>query len=189
MFATRRVLDQETLIHQLYRIDTPGVIKRVSHLFNGHPSLIQGFNTFLPVGYRIECSTDAHNSNFITVTTPTGTTMQTTNNGPDKGPILWSTSQQANHPQDVASFGTGSFSSFLACADQSPLQPGDQFTIQVYTLLLSHQTQRLTAWTDKRSNLLSNMSRRSSNDVIRKPIDNSWTSCPSTIQSPTRSMR
>ncbi|EDR09490.1 uncharacterized protein LACBIDRAFT_319144 [Laccaria bicolor S238N-H82] len=41
-------------------IDTPGVIKRVSHLFNGHPSLIQGFNTFLPVGYRIECSTDAH---------------------------------------------------------------------------------------------------------------------------------
>lgn len=74
------------------RIDTPGVIKRVSHLFNGHPSLIQGFNTFLPVGYRIECSTDAHDSNFITVTTPSGTTMQTTNNGPGKGPIFWSTS-------------------------------------------------------------------------------------------------
>ncbi|RDB18667.1 hypothetical protein Hypma_014746 [Hypsizygus marmoreus] len=73
-------------------IDTPGVIKRVSHLFNGHPSLIQGFNTFLPVGYRIECSTDAHDANFITVTTPTGPTMQTTNNGPGKGPILWSTS-------------------------------------------------------------------------------------------------
>lgn len=74
------------------RIDTPGVIKRVSHLFNGHPSLIQGFNTFLPVGYRIECSTDAHDSNFITVTTPSGTTMQTTNNGLGKGPIFWSTS-------------------------------------------------------------------------------------------------
>ncbi|KAJ7773027.1 hypothetical protein B0H16DRAFT_1880538 [Mycena metata] len=28
-------------------IDTPGVIQRVSHLFNGHPDLIQGFNTFL----------------------------------------------------------------------------------------------------------------------------------------------
>jgi paired amphipathic helix protein Sin3a len=49
--------------------------------------LIQGFNTFLPAGYRIECSTDAQD-NLITVTTPTGTMMQTTNNG--KG-IQWST--------------------------------------------------------------------------------------------------
>ncbi|KAJ3571279.1 hypothetical protein NP233_g3851 [Leucocoprinus birnbaumii] len=76
--------------HEL--IDTPGVIKRVSQLFNGHSALIQGFNTFLPHGYRIVCSTDAHDSNssYITVTTPTGTTMQTTNNGPGRGPILWS---------------------------------------------------------------------------------------------------
>ncbi|KAJ7726062.1 hypothetical protein DFH07DRAFT_246063 [Mycena maculata] len=74
-------------------IDTPGVIKRVSHLFNGHAILIQGFNTFLPVGYRIECSKDAHDANYITVTTPTGTTMQTTNNGPGSGPILWSTTE------------------------------------------------------------------------------------------------
>jgi paired amphipathic helix protein Sin3a len=102
------------------------VIKRVSHLFNGHPSLIQGFNTFLPVGYRIECSTDAHNSNFITVTTPTGTTMQTTNNGPDTGPILWSTSQQSGaHPTDAASIGIDSFSSLLACANQSSSQNDD----------------------------------------------------------------
>ncbi|KAI9028606.1 hypothetical protein DFJ74DRAFT_659454 [Hyaloraphidium curvatum] len=34
-------------------IDTPGVIERVSTLFNGHPNLIFGFNTFLPPGYRI----------------------------------------------------------------------------------------------------------------------------------------
>ncbi|PFH48078.1 hypothetical protein AMATHDRAFT_150621 [Amanita thiersii Skay4041] len=60
-------------------IDTPGVIKRVSHLFHGHPTLIQGFNTFLPVGYRIECGTDAEDANLITVTTPSGTTTQTTN--------------------------------------------------------------------------------------------------------------
>ncbi|KAG1789779.1 uncharacterized protein HD556DRAFT_1243377 [Suillus plorans] len=59
-------------------IDTPGVIKRVSHLFNGHPDLIQGFNTFLPVGYRIECSSDPQQSSFITVTTPTGTMLQST---------------------------------------------------------------------------------------------------------------
>ena len=41
-----------------FSIDTPGVIERVSNLFNGHPGLIQGFNTFLPPGYRIECGTD-----------------------------------------------------------------------------------------------------------------------------------
>ncbi|SHO78234.1 Similar to S.cerevisiae protein SIN3 (Component of both the Rpd3S and Rpd3L histone deacetylase complexes) [Malassezia sympodialis ATCC 42132] len=57
-------------------IDTPGVIDRVSTLFRGQPSLIQGFNTFLPPGYRIECSMDQNDGNFITVTTPSGTTTQ-----------------------------------------------------------------------------------------------------------------
>ncbi|ORY28618.1 hypothetical protein BCR39DRAFT_534412 [Naematelia encephala] len=56
-------------------IDTPGVIDRVSTLFRGHPSLIQGFNTFLPPGYRIECS-DEGGSQMITVTTPSGTMSQ-----------------------------------------------------------------------------------------------------------------
>ncbi|TFY59719.1 hypothetical protein EVJ58_g5599 [Rhodofomes roseus] len=60
-------------------IDTPGVIERVSNLFHGHPTLIQGFNTFLPSGYRIDCTTDAQNPNSITVTTPAGITTQTTN--------------------------------------------------------------------------------------------------------------
>ena len=32
-------------------IDTPGVISRVSTLFEGRPDLIRGFNTFLPPGY------------------------------------------------------------------------------------------------------------------------------------------
>jgi paired amphipathic helix protein Sin3a len=35
-------------------IDTPGVISRVSNLFRGHNDLIEGFNTFLPPGYKIE---------------------------------------------------------------------------------------------------------------------------------------
>ncbi|ESN99563.1 hypothetical protein HELRODRAFT_176731 [Helobdella robusta] len=35
-------------------IDTPGVISRVSILFQGHNELIVGFNTFLPQGYSIE---------------------------------------------------------------------------------------------------------------------------------------
>ena len=56
-------------------IDTPGVIERVSNLFNGHPMLIQGFNTFLPPGYRIECGTDG-DPDAIRVTTPSGTMTQ-----------------------------------------------------------------------------------------------------------------
>src|SRR5699024_3322980 len=47
-------------------------IQRVSTLFNGHPALIQGFNTFLPPGYRIECGTE-DNPDAIRVTTPAGT--------------------------------------------------------------------------------------------------------------------
>lgn len=57
-----------------FRIDTPGVIERVSSLFAGHPELIQGFNTFLPPGYRIECGT-RDDPNSIRVTTPMGTTV------------------------------------------------------------------------------------------------------------------
>ncbi|KAJ1812723.1 hypothetical protein LPJ75_003513, partial [Coemansia sp. RSA 2598] len=53
-----------------HAIDTPGVIERVSRLFYGSPSLIQGFNTFLPPGYRIECSDDP--SEGVRVTTPSG---------------------------------------------------------------------------------------------------------------------
>ncbi|EIW74380.1 hypothetical protein CONPUDRAFT_140506 [Coniophora puteana RWD-64-598 SS2] len=58
-------------------IDTPGVIRRVSTLFHGHPELIQGFNTFLPVGYRIDCSMNPLEPHMITVTTPSGTLFQT----------------------------------------------------------------------------------------------------------------
>ncbi len=63
-------------------IDTPGVIDRVSTLFRGHPNLIQGFNTFLPPGYRIECSFDPSDPHQIRVTTPMGTT---THNGSPAG--------------------------------------------------------------------------------------------------------
>ena len=58
----------------LVSIDTPGVIERVSSLFKGYPALISGFNTFLPPGYHIKCSTDKDGFNHIHVTTPSGTT-------------------------------------------------------------------------------------------------------------------
>jgi paired amphipathic helix protein Sin3a len=57
-------------------IDTPGVIERVSQLFAGNPGLIQGFNTFLPPGYKIECGA-GDDPNAIRVTTPMGTTVST----------------------------------------------------------------------------------------------------------------
>lgn len=55
-------------------IDTPGVIDRVSALFKGHPKLIDGFNTFLPEGFSIECSTA--DPNVIVVTTPSGKSIR-----------------------------------------------------------------------------------------------------------------
>lgn len=64
----------------LVSIDTPGVISRVSELFAGHPNLIQGFNTFLPPGYRIECGLE-NNPNSIRVTTPSGSTIHSIGGG------------------------------------------------------------------------------------------------------------
>ena len=79
-------------------IDTPGVIDRVSSLFAGHPELIQGFNTFLPPGYRIECGT-RDDPNAIRVTTPMGTTVsqmptvQNRNVGPNGASAIESSRQ------------------------------------------------------------------------------------------------
>ncbi|KAG2133331.1 hypothetical protein DEU56DRAFT_739075 [Suillus clintonianus] len=65
------------LIFPLSSIDTPGVIKHVSHLFNGRPFPYSGL--FVPVGYSIECSSDTQHSSFIT---PTGTMLQSTRDDP-----------------------------------------------------------------------------------------------------------
>ncbi|KAF9011284.1 paired amphipathic helix [Cyathus striatus] len=70
-------------------IDTLGVIGRVAYLFSDHPALIHGFNTFLPVGYRIYCSADARDFGIITITTPTRTTTLHSTS-PGRGPLSWS---------------------------------------------------------------------------------------------------
>ncbi|KAG1747599.1 kinase-like domain-containing protein [Suillus lakei] len=59
-------------------IDIPEMIQRASMLFHGNPYLIQGLNTFLPLGYRIEMSADPRDPNIITVTTPVGAITQST---------------------------------------------------------------------------------------------------------------
>ena len=51
------------------RIDTPEVINQVSQLFREHPSLIEGFNHFLPPGYSI---TVQDGSQLVSYTTPQG---------------------------------------------------------------------------------------------------------------------
>uniref|UniRef100_A0A915INA0 Paired amphipathic helix protein Sin3a n=1 Tax=Romanomermis culicivorax TaxID=13658 RepID=A0A915INA0_ROMCU len=50
--------------------DTPGVIQKVSQLFRGHPTLIIGFNTFLPPGFKIEANGDG--SDRISILLPDG---------------------------------------------------------------------------------------------------------------------
>ncbi|KAJ3296647.1 Transcriptional regulatory protein sin3 [Rhizoclosmatium sp. JEL0117] len=65
-------------------IDTPGVIDRVSTLFRGHPSLVTGFNTFLPPGYRIEATMNPLDP--IRVFTPTGLQQTSYSSGPGPTP-------------------------------------------------------------------------------------------------------
>jgi len=62
------------------RIDTPGVIQRVAHLFHGHPLLISEFNTFLPYGYQITVMQDpkVRNAHCVRVATPGGNITDTT---------------------------------------------------------------------------------------------------------------
>ncbi|KAI9485323.1 MAG: hypothetical protein EXX96DRAFT_475954 [Benjaminiella poitrasii] len=80
-------------------IDTPGVIERVSSLFKGHPTLISGFNTFLPPGYRIECSTNPREPDLITVMMPNGITTTTTAGAPYRETTNTTTAQQQQQQQ------------------------------------------------------------------------------------------
>ncbi|GAA5803581.1 hypothetical protein HPULCUR_009064 [Helicostylum pulchrum] len=98
-------------------IDTPGVIERVSTLFRGHPLLISGFNTFLPPGYRIECSTDDHARDIIRVTTPSGTTS-TTNGEPFN-----LQSESNNHMMDSSRYYNSQNSNYNKFRSNGPLPP------------------------------------------------------------------
>ncbi|KAG8723788.1 hypothetical protein FRC09_001756 [Ceratobasidium sp. 395] len=63
-------------------IDTSEVVNRVCRLFDGHTALIEGFDVFLPQGYRIDCTVGQHDHNLITVTTPFGQITQITGGSP-----------------------------------------------------------------------------------------------------------
>ncbi|KAF8341670.1 uncharacterized protein EI90DRAFT_3116788 [Cantharellus anzutake] len=74
--------DQLDVYNQFLDIMKDFKSQLASTLFTGHPSLIQGFNAFLPTGYPIECPQDGQDTNVI-VTTPTGTTMTTAGSEPE----------------------------------------------------------------------------------------------------------
>lgn len=112
-------------------IDTPGVIERVSQLFHGHPSLIQGFNTFLPIGYRIDCSSDQADTGYITVTTPRGTTMHHTGVGivgPPSLGVLGGIGSAQEHVMGYSTIGHGhSKSGPVSNWGQPPLARGGRY--------------------------------------------------------------
>jgi len=96
------------------------VINRVSELFAGHPTLIQGFNTFLPPGYRIECGA-GNDPNTIRVTTPMGTTVQSiAGRRPQPGDATLHPQGDAAHPHGA---GRGAFFNRPGWQQQPQPQP------------------------------------------------------------------
>jgi histone deacetylase complex regulatory component SIN3 len=75
------------------QIDTPGVIRRVSNLFQGNKKLVLGFNTFLPEGYKIELPMDGEGPP-VALFRPPGTKKYHVLSGPGSSPVPQSSSQQ-----------------------------------------------------------------------------------------------
>ncbi|KAG8280374.1 Paired amphipathic helix protein Sin3a [Homalodisca vitripennis] len=60
-------------------LDTPGSFDSVSSLFNGHPELIEEFNTFFPPGYKIEEKTNEQGYSYqVQVNMPSPSAATTT---------------------------------------------------------------------------------------------------------------
>lgn len=84
-------------------IDTPGVIQRVSNLFKGFPELIDGFNTFLPPGYKIEVQRNDQGYAFqVSVSMPSPTSAVNSNPQPSRSEMIFkgsgTISQHNQHP-------------------------------------------------------------------------------------------
>jgi len=124
--------------YNILEIDTPGVIKRVSYLFNGHPDLIQdSIHSFL-----LATASMHKNKDTITVTTPTGTMMQTKSSADAAGQrvLSWSvTGREGITPMNdtgVLALGPGSIGvadpmvststdgGHHSCQRSCPRQPG-----------------------------------------------------------------
>jgi paired amphipathic helix protein Sin3a len=106
-------------------IDTPGVIGRVSTLFAGNPELIQGFNTFLPPGYRIECG-PGNDPNAIRVTTPMGSSIQPLPQPPRSHPDQEGGQDGLRPPNGTSTPQPGQFAARALSPSGRPLPPGQQ---------------------------------------------------------------
>ncbi|KAK4047774.1 hypothetical protein OIO90_006073 [Microbotryomycetes sp. JL221] len=136
-------------------IDTPGVIERVSSLFRGHPVLIQGFNTFLPPGYRIECSVSTPQDDgavtTITVTTPLGMTTKTQLSSATIKPGADAPQRAGTQTSSLATSRTGVETAHLQSLPPAPTnfsnQPGSTpvATPGAASLLSSYMGQSATA--------------------------------------------
>lgn len=93
--------------------------------------MISGFNTFLPPGYRIECSTDAYSRDVIKVTTPTGTTSTTSgeplNLHSENSALYYSNQQQQRSPAPTQAYSSNGYrnasGSLPPIATYHPSQP------------------------------------------------------------------
>jgi len=79
------------------QIDTPGVIRRVSNLFQGNRRLVLGFNTFLPEGYRIELP-DGDGPPVAVFRAPGEITVRHDLSGPNIPPVRHHEPQTAQPP-------------------------------------------------------------------------------------------
>jgi histone deacetylase complex regulatory component SIN3 len=82
------------------QIDTPGVIRRVSNLFQGNRKLVLGFNTFLPEGYKIELPLDGDGAPIAVFRAP-GKTVTHILSGPG-APIVTTTGPSASPSETPA---------------------------------------------------------------------------------------
>lgn len=108
-------------------IDTPGVITRVSSLFNGYPELIMGFNTFLPPGYKIEVQKNDQGYAFqvsVSVPSPTGSaSLNDPTMAMNTGSINSNTGQK---PPSTILCGSGIIHNNVSRPPGGPQPPGPQ---------------------------------------------------------------
>jgi histone deacetylase complex regulatory component SIN3 len=65
--VSRLHYDHNIILTWLIRINNVDAVNRISGLFAGHPDLLQGFETYMPQGNRIECGS-SNEPNTISAT-------------------------------------------------------------------------------------------------------------------------
>ena len=104
------------------QIDTPGVIRRVSNLFQGNRKLVLGFNTFLPEGYKIELPLDGDGPPVAVFRAP-GDDVAHIISGPGAPPIPAPASAAAQANQQPAQ-AAGGAARAAGLPSQPPHRPG-----------------------------------------------------------------